>query len=264
VDASSLLYEAWQKLGRGEEHLDALDRDIQAFLDSKPHTVSREFDREKSQYLFRLNLPPHDPDSRWSLMIGDCIHCCRSALDYLAWRLAGSDLNDRQTQFPIFLTEGGFEDRGLKRVERIASGAVAEIRKLQPFARTNPTRSRLWVLHELDARDKHKLLTTTRALTKQFGITGTQPYPVTIPTEGFTVFGPKPDTVFAVVSAPPNQDVEVESDFAFDIAFEESVIPSDGVYLVRPALREITKEVEGVLGYFMHLIQSNPDWIPKS
>ena len=263
MDGSALLYEAWQKLGRGEEHLDALDRDIQDFLDSKPHTVRREFDPENSQYLFRLNLPPHDPDSRWSLMIGDCVHCCRSALDYLAWRLAGSELSDRQTQFPIFLTEDGFKSRrAASRYEKIAPAAVAELCKLQPFTSANPTRSRLWVLHELDARDKHKLLATTHALTKEFSLRGDQPYPIFIPPEGFTVLGPKPDAVFAVVTAPPNQDVQVQTDFAFDIAFKEGVLPSEGVYLVRTVLREITKEVEGVLAYFMFLIQNNPDWIP--
>jgi hypothetical protein len=261
LDASTLLYEAWQKLGRGEEHLEALDRDIQTFLDRKSYGVRREYDTKESKYLFRLNLPPHDPDSRWSLMIGDCLHCARTALDYLAWRLAGSDLNDRQTQFPIFLTEGGFEKRGLPRVERIARDAVAEIRKLQPFNRTNPKRSILWTLHELDARDKHKLLTTTQALSKQFGVSFDHALPIQVPAQAMTMFGLKHDAIFAEVGGAPNQDVQVKTDFAFDIAFQEDVLPCEGVFLVRPVLREIAKEVEGVLGYFQFLIEKNPNWI---
>ena len=59
--------------------------------------------------LSRSHNAPDLPGEDWALRIGDCIHNLRAALDYIAWRLAGSRPTDTQTQFPIFNTKPGWD-----------------------------------------------------------------------------------------------------------------------------------------------------------
>ena len=112
VMAESLLKECWHKLDRAKEHLKALDEEIGVFLDSKPAVVVREYDAQLPRYLFRVKSMRAIPQARWALIIGDCVHNLRSALDYIAWRLAGSDHEDRRTLFPICENPKQFEDCG--------------------------------------------------------------------------------------------------------------------------------------------------------
>src|SRR5208282_3300584 len=161
--ADSLLRECWQKIGRAEEHLNAITPEMRAFLDSKPFATDEGYDSKQSKYLLKLKILKPIPQDRWALMIGDCVHNARCALDYVAWRLAGSKLNDRSTLFPIYETQPGFdkmiERRKLK--NRIHPDALREIARCQPYMRAYPQMEPLWLLEELVARDKHKLLSMT-------------------------------------------------------------------------------------------------------
>ena len=131
--------------------------------------------------------PPSDPIS---LLIGDTLHNLRSALDNLAYSLASAytqPLSQKiadASEFPIFGDEdrqgntgvGGslFNQRdrrgnpargsGLSKIEGWDPGAQTVVEGLQPYKqgkdfRTDP----LWILHELDRLDKHRLLHTTVA-----------------------------------------------------------------------------------------------------
>jgi len=48
-----------------------------------------------------------------SLMIGDCVHNMRAALDYIAWELAGYDIKETTTMFPICGTADEFNTKGI-------------------------------------------------------------------------------------------------------------------------------------------------------
>jgi len=263
--ADSPLREGWFKLRRAEEHAQALDVEIAEFLDAKPYSVVRKFDANQSKYLFRLKIVKAIPQERWACIIGDCIHNARSVLDYIAWRLSGSDLNDRQTLWPVFLEPLGFEKRGLSRLNRMHPDAVAEIRKLQPYMRGYGESSALWTLHDLDARDKHKLLTMTQTVAKQAEINivhpmDSMPYPIRFSQGTF-----EDDAILAEVDIPAgvvNPEVEVRSNYTFDISFQKGIISLNGEYAVKPALRQIIDTVKRVLSRFESLITANPSWIP--
>lgn len=114
---------------------------------------------------FVLRLPA--PDSTLSLVVGDCVHNLRSALDHLVYSLAEfksmsprSAKERRDSMFPICLSEAGnyaeFErqvSRG--RLNGIPQPAIARIKLLQPTSRTDA----LWILSELENIDKHRRLT---------------------------------------------------------------------------------------------------------
>ncbi len=131
--------------------------------------------------------PPTDP---LSLLIGDVVHNLRSALDSLAFALATAFTTPlpekfaRTSEFPIFGDEDGqgragtgraqFNRRdgqgrpargsGLAKIQGWHPSAQAAVEQLQPYQRGLDFRADpLWVVHELDRLDKHRLLHTVVA-----------------------------------------------------------------------------------------------------
>jgi len=150
--------ESRHTLIRAQEHLEALDKEIADFLKSKPHEIVREFDSKEMRYNFRVKHRSQLPGIRWALVIGDCVHNARTALDYLAWALAGRNISNKGVFFPICLKPNDFNSVRW-RLDGIHPDVITEIRSLQPHNRAKPELDFLWVLQELDARDKHKLVT---------------------------------------------------------------------------------------------------------
>jgi hypothetical protein len=107
----------------------------------------------------------------WALLVGDCVHNLRCALDYLAWELAGANLLGTFTQFPIYESEAGWAGRRAQgRIAKISEPARAFIRLTQPFLFQNPTLASMNVLRLLDDRDKHKLLTVVLSVHERLHI----------------------------------------------------------------------------------------------
>jgi len=92
------------KLARSRDHLDALKKEVDAFEQSHPYTFRDEVNPDRTQRtLFLVERRPF-PDAV-GLMIGDCIHDLRCALDHLVFNLPrgpGTDARWEQwSQFPI-------------------------------------------------------------------------------------------------------------------------------------------------------------------
>ncbi len=265
--AESPLIESRHKLGRAQEHLKRLDEEIATFLESKPYLLLREYDAKQSRYLFRIRHQRPLPAAHWALMIGDCVHNARTALDYIAWRLAGADLADRNTMWPIFETAVGFRARGLDRLWKLHHEAVAEIAMLQPYNRPNPQTDFFWVLQNLDARDKHKLLTLSYMFNDS-GMIETELPPGMKPTHGaFSSDGRADhDAIIATIQLPvpagsADPQVHVNTKLTFDVAFERGIIASDQIFPVRDALKAILRAVNDVIERFDSLVASHPYWI---
>jgi hypothetical protein len=232
--------------------------ELRKFWDTKPYSVIHEYDVKESKNLFRFKMLRPIPQSAWELIIGDSVHNARSALDYIAWRLAGSDLADIHTQFPICLTSDKF-DKLRWRLKRIPRDALTEILKLQPYTQPNPEASALWLLQELDARDKHKLITAVEYVTESSGISVEDPVPVTIPHRALSKL--EDNTVVAEIPGPPNPEVKMEIEFSFGILFEWGIVSSTDDYGVRDCLCKIFDAVEIVIKRFEWLLRTNPRWI---
>lgn len=271
----SPLIECRNKLDRAQEHFNLLNIEITEFLNDKANSYIQEYDREQHKYLFRAKLGRRVPVTRWALMIGDCVHNARSALDYIAWRLAGADLRDRNTQWPIFISPEGFRKRGAKRLFKMRPGARAEIARLQPYNRTNSQLDPFWILQELDARDKHKLLTTIYAFRHSaFLVINT---PIGPTAEPFMPLMPSArgvfsterrienDTIIAEVLLPAgyseDPQMEMEKHFTFDIAFERGIILDAGECAVRDTLQILIQAVDATITHFENLLTAHPDWI---
>ena len=162
---------SYAKLGRAEEHLETLQRDVAVWLDGKPYPVEANFNTETGECLLRVRVTK-EPPIDWGLLVGEIVHNWRAALDHLVYQLTlrrvGRGLP--RTEFPVFddptsfrrrtkkgkadMTSGFYKLRGLRPVD------IAVIERLQPygtgkqFVHSHP----LGILHDLDVVDKHRTL----------------------------------------------------------------------------------------------------------
>jgi hypothetical protein len=94
-----------------------------------------------------------------ALIAGNVIQNLRSALDHIAYRLAGIKAN-KDTAFPIAKSKREYEGKdGLRsrRTRGMPSAAVAAIDAIKPFQGGNEV---LWRLNKLNNIDKHRLILT--------------------------------------------------------------------------------------------------------
>ena len=233
------------KLERSLEHLDALLAEAQAWTRAARDRIHVRFNDDRSQHVFTV-AGEVTPPLRLSALAGDCVHNLRSALDHLVFALAhsgGRQLEgriERRLEFPIFgphSMSAGDRDRKIGPLER---GAREIILAVQPYRRGGDYASDpLWLLHELDNIDKHRLLHLTA-----FSHTETL---VGLPlASGYGralhyMQGPLiEDRPFAYYDARPGDregEVHMEMGFAFDIAFSQG-----------PAMGESVVETIKVIG----------------
>jgi hypothetical protein len=168
------------KLGRAQEHLDQLDTQIRAWIDSEPYGIVDEPDPDpipqklliQQGYYGRFRITRVDPISdAIGLLIGDCLFNLRSSLDNLAYRLAevavrrrhGRNLTSREaegSEFPIFFNHPMSAEDETRKIGCLDAAARAAIKALQPHHRGNFYRDDpLWRIHEMNRIDKHRRLT---------------------------------------------------------------------------------------------------------
>jgi hypothetical protein len=153
------------KIDRAQSHFHAVKAALKVVLGTKPKTqhVAFQIHLERQELISTIpKAPPVDP--ALALMIGDCIHNLRSALDHLVYQLAlqngtGSEAAEK-TFFPVYLTQTEFDSRVKKLVKPfISDAAFAELQKSQPYTAYDvPEEADIWILHKLDIIDKHRLL----------------------------------------------------------------------------------------------------------
>jgi hypothetical protein len=217
------------KIGWAQRHFDTLKTYIDDFSARNKHVVVVESDAQGLRYLARVKNPPTIPAVEWALLIGDCVHNLRSALDYLVWELAGADPDDKTTMFPIFLDPKRYAKDAPRRLARLSDEVRTLVEKLQPYNSTTygpPHKSGLWGLQTLDAADKHQLLTITAVVPESGNMVFTVPSEAEVPRfqiRGFEV-PLEHDAVVAEMTfgdATPKMDMRAE--ITPNVAFGESL-----------------------------------------
>jgi hypothetical protein len=180
------LDDATDKLRWAKRHFEDVASAIKGFEKRDKHTFSVQRDADKGEYTFYVHdLEPVDPD--WSLMLGDCIHNARTALDYLMVQLYSLITQTDPAQvkgvmFPISDDPGNFNRLpGVVEARKhlAFSGYLTRIEELQPYNTLNPSiwpivmapntpptnspGSALSTLSRMDIRDKHRALHAARA-----------------------------------------------------------------------------------------------------
>jgi hypothetical protein len=206
------------------------------------------------QWLVRIVDVPDLPVQRWALVIGDCVHNLRCALDHLALQLAGGDPTDTTTMFLISDDAVRYHADAKRRLKRVPTPMRERIESLQPFHAADPTHTDLWAINALDNTDKHRLLVVTVArgdqLHLEFG-----PHPgIDLKTQ---VRGPylAPDEPLAVGAKVatftfPRTDVEVTAKLIPFLAFGGDIWPEHEHVAVLESLRSMAGKVDRVLQIF--------------
>jgi len=150
------------KIDRAKHHIVDLERQISAFLDTKPYKVGAKRDPETRKPIYYIVSVAETPISI-AAVAGDACQNLRSALDHLAFRLVviglggtipnhpeyiGYPIADSQAQYP------SFRDGKVKGARQEAKNAIDATK---PYPGGNDT---LWRLHKLNNIDKHRLLLT--------------------------------------------------------------------------------------------------------
>jgi hypothetical protein len=107
------------------------------------------------------------PVDEWGLLVGECVHNLRSALDNLAYSLARLKC-DPPTRpgtiaFPIYRDKAQFEKKGRRNLDQLPDSAADLIEKIQPFQRDGspaagtPQDDPLALLQSINNADKHRI-----------------------------------------------------------------------------------------------------------
>ena len=143
------------KFARARQLLDALDLEIDAFLANDLVPVNEvETDTGDLVHWVRVR---RNPPLHWSALVGDAIHNARSALDHLAWALVELDggVPGEHTYFPIGKQETGYGKSLRSALQGTRPETRDSVRALRPWGGGD---DQLWLLHQLDILDKHRLL----------------------------------------------------------------------------------------------------------
>lgn len=161
------------KFNRAKQQFDVLRHEIGAFSDQdpEPHFSRGYFDTNTWEWIERFQVR-EAPPLRWGVMLGDCVHNLRSALDHLICQLTlldGGTVEDcARTQFPIASKcEEQFEAMADSRIPGLSPKHRAMVKLAQPYrAGDKAWKHPLAILAELSNADKHRLLNPAVSIVK--------------------------------------------------------------------------------------------------
>lgn len=149
------------KLERAKEHVGDLNRELRAFLDTKPYGVACKTDPKTRKPVYYVSCVHPIPESI-PLIAGDGIQNLMSALDHLAYQIVCSDTMDNPPNpnwiyFPIADDAAKYEAKKRGKIEGAAQESFDAIDALKPYKGGNDL---LWILYRLNNIEKHRLLLT--------------------------------------------------------------------------------------------------------
>jgi hypothetical protein len=155
-----------EKLKRAHENIINLDSEITTFFNENKSPIVGDEDLDvlyqKAEYLGKLPVP-----LRFSVLSGEILHHFRSCLDHMAWLLAVPEIRRKRPlsiSFPVlcerFHKDGSPSIKG--KIEIFANPDVQKIvEQVQPYNTRDPLNDRLWIIHDLDRKAKHRELPLT-------------------------------------------------------------------------------------------------------
>jgi hypothetical protein len=116
---------------------------------------------QQTRCLVTVEKTPSYPEVEWGIVIGDAVHCLRSALDQVISALC-TEPPSRYTGFPICSKEKSWVIDSPGQLWSLPERYVAVIQAAQPYHRGHKAHMHpLAVLHELWNLDKHRAIPAT-------------------------------------------------------------------------------------------------------
>jgi hypothetical protein len=161
----SELNSAILKVKRAVDHIRDLYDVLQAFHDANPYAISVKQHSQPGYLICEVDRVDPVPD-RIVDLLGDAIHCLRTALDHAAFALdmrrSGHPQEMRQIMFPISWSAQGYKSESPRKIKGMSQQAIDAIGKLEPYK--GGKGHQLWVLNELDVIDKHRSIIAVGAI----------------------------------------------------------------------------------------------------
>jgi len=149
------------KIERSSEYIQELN---ELFREKHPFVFVVETDTKTRK---RAAFIKHDEAiiCRAAAISGDIVHNLRAALDHAYWKIvspfATSPKEERSIQFPFSKTAAGLEEAVKNRLaDRVSASFFKALIDLKPHGNDGGNKL-LYLIHEMDAIDKHRLLIPT-------------------------------------------------------------------------------------------------------
>jgi hypothetical protein len=144
-----------RRLDRGKEHIVDLEREFQAFLDSKPYARVVEAHSNGTDQLHKIKFTRPLPGSLADVA-ADAADNLRSALDQAAYAIAhATGKANPQAFFPFAGSAAEFENALKGRCKDLPQDILTLFRTFQPYRGGNDL---LWALNRICVTNKHRLL----------------------------------------------------------------------------------------------------------
>lgn len=148
------------KIARAKEHLKNVELEITSFFNLHPNFIAHETDPKTGEQIWKVGNEVAPVPTRIGLIVGDCLHNFRSALDHLVWELASVNGGrpTQETAFPLckdIARIAKYNCGKVSKLKGLSEPQIAIIDELQP---ANGGNIYLWWLHRLDITDKHRHL----------------------------------------------------------------------------------------------------------
>lgn len=157
---------ARKRVERADKHLNDLIAAIKTYAAREANNIVVDYDNIMDQP--NIILAPKTPlPDEFAMIVSDCIHNLRAALDYLVYELSRKDSGEHeplQTQFPI-TTEEEFINHRKRRLKNkgplryLSNAHVDAIEAYQPYKGVQWTKT----LRDISNPDKHRKFTRIRS-----------------------------------------------------------------------------------------------------
>jgi hypothetical protein len=155
------------KLARAGMQAQSLATSVQAWVRKNPITGRCELREGRLGFrLIQNAFTERPPTEEWGLIVGECVHNLRSALDNLAYALARlrEDPPPQPSKIAFHIVRDRTKFRSYSRgLDQLPTEAAALVEKIQPFQRDGsaanglPDNDPLILLQQLNNSDKHRV-----------------------------------------------------------------------------------------------------------
>jgi len=240
------------RLVRAKEQTDGLKEEINRFVNSPGHRFPVEWNEERTEATGRVFFDPMPDTHRWAVLVGEVLHDLRSALNGLVWQLVirNGDVPSRQTEFPIFLDKQRYETESVIKLRGTSDRVKDQIARMQPFT-LEPEKApdvALWLLHELNIVDKHRLvLPVVNALTKARS-TPELPEGMTLSVSRQVGHGSVVTRISAAGPQPEGLHIQVAT--GYNVSIDAGSAPKDVARLLYTCVLETQNAIATFIGEF--------------
>jgi hypothetical protein len=146
------------KYARAQEHHAAWSRALDKWVATMPYALRGEADPSE-WFVVRL-VVREPPPPELSLTFADMISNLRATLDHIIWALVEESGNATHYEltFPCVLDRKKWPSALRRKLKNVPPQWIPAIEQAQPFTAPQPRRHPMYVLHQLDITNKHRLL----------------------------------------------------------------------------------------------------------